>query len=122
MPQNNTVIGIVGCAAFVGITLVSAFSLFYLGLGMCLAGPTASEAGRFCDSWHFPVYLLGLFAVPSLCVLAGTVWALVRETEAALAVGIAVAALVLIIAPTYPASLSTECDYPGGNSELCETD
>jgi hypothetical protein len=127
MTQSRIVVSLVGFAALVGITLVCGYSLLDLFFGMCGGDggfpnvPHESEAGRFCESWHFSAYLLAQFAVPTLCVIAGTVWAMVRGTEGAIVVGIAAAVLLLLAAPSYPASLSTECDYPVQNSEQCAT-
>lgn len=127
MTQSRIIIALVGLAAVIGTTIVSGSYALELGFGMCGgdggAGnvPHESAAGRFCASPHFGVFLLAQFALPVLCVAAGSAWSVVRDNALGIGVGLLTAIVVVSSAESYLDSLSTACDHPVQHSEQCDT-
>ena len=123
MYRNPVVITCVGAVVCIGLTVLSGMATLLTWLETCSGdggypySAPGSVAGRFCDSsFSAPVFVAEL-AIPILCALGFSVWAVTRRSLGLVGAGLGVAPLAIVVLGGVVNSLPDSCSDEQGRSD-----
>jgi hypothetical protein len=109
-----------GTVAVVLVAALAIVATLFTGLATCFGEgepyDVGSQAETFCysNSGLSTAYFIAEVVLPVVCMIAFTVWAVVRERSVLLRTGAAVSVTIILGMAAIPPSLNTECSQEQG--------